>query len=72
MPDKFLNKYKKSRLHVDKEIYKKEQYVVQNLIVKKKERKKEILKTNSRVSVNLKIYGKLLNHLDYLINLVDV
>ena len=71
MPDKFLNKYKKSRLHVDKGIYKKEQYVVQNLIVKKK-RKKEILKTNSRVSVNLKIYGKLLNHLDYLINLVDV
>ena len=68
--DKFFKKYKKTRLHVDKEIYKRARYGVQNLIAK---RKKNFLKTNSKsVSVNLKTYGKPLNHLDYLINLVDV
>ena len=33
--DKFFNKYK-NRLHVDKEIYKRARYSVQNLIAKKK------------------------------------
>ena len=58
--DKLFKKYKKTRLHVDKEIY-------------NRARKKNFLKTNSKsVLVNLKTYGKLLNHSDYLINLVDV
>ena len=34
--DKFFKKYKKNRLHVDKEIYKRARYSVQNLITKKK------------------------------------
>ena len=34
--DKLFKKYKKSRLHVDKEIYKRARYSVQNLIAKKK------------------------------------
>ena len=34
--DKFFKKYKKTRLHVDKEIYKRAPYGVQNLIAKKK------------------------------------
>ena len=34
--DKFFKKYKKTRLHVDKEIYKRARYGVQNLIAKKK------------------------------------
>ena len=34
--DKLFKKYKKTRLHVDKEIYKRAQYSVQNLIAKKK------------------------------------
>ena len=34
--DKFFKKYKKTRLHVDKQIYKRARYSVQNLIVKKK------------------------------------
>ena len=34
--DKFFKKYKKTRLHVDKEIYKRARYSVQNLIAKKK------------------------------------
>ena len=68
--DKLFKKYKKTRLHVDKEIYKRARYSVQNIIAK---RKKNFLKRNSKsVSVNLKTYGKLLNHSDYLINLVDV
>ena len=33
--DKLFKKYKKIRLHVDKEIYKRAQYSVQNLIPKK-------------------------------------
>ena len=63
--DKLFKKYKKTRLHVDKEIYKRARYSVQNIIAKKKINSKS-------VSVNLKTYGKLLNHSDYLINLVDV
>ena len=34
--DKFFKKYKKTRLHVDKEIYKRARYSVQNVIAKKK------------------------------------
>ena len=34
--DKFFKKYKKTRLHIDKEIYKRVRYSVQNLIAKKK------------------------------------
>ena len=35
--------------------------------------KQEKMKTNSKsVSVNLKTYGKLLNHSDYVTDLVDV
>ena len=34
--DKFFKKYKKTRLHVDKENYKRARYSVQNLITKKK------------------------------------
>ena len=34
--DKFFKKYKKARLHVDKQIYKRARYSVQNLIAKKK------------------------------------
>ena len=34
--DKFFKKYKKTRLHVDKEVYKRARYIVQNLIAKKK------------------------------------
>ena len=34
--DKRFKKYKKTRLHVDKEIYKRARYSVQNLIAKKK------------------------------------
>ena len=34
--DKFFKKYKKTRLHVDKEIYKRARYSVQNFIAKKK------------------------------------
>ena len=34
--DTFFKKYKKTRLHIDKEIYKKARYNVQNLIAKKK------------------------------------
>ena len=68
--DKLFKKYKKTRLHVDKEIYKRAQYSVQNLTAKKEN---NFLKTNSKsVLVNLKTYGKLLNHSDYLINLVNV
>ena len=63
--DKLFKKYKETRLHVDKEIYKRARYSVQNIIAKKKINSKS-------VSVNLKTYGKLLNHSDYLINLVDV
>ena len=32
--DKLFNKYKKTRLHLDKDIYKRAQYSVQNLIAK--------------------------------------
>ena len=35
--DKLFKKYKKTRLHVDKEIYKRARYSVQNLIAKKKQ-----------------------------------
>ena len=34
--DKLFKKYKKTRLHVDKEIYKRARYSVQNFIAKKK------------------------------------
>ena len=34
--DKFFKKYKRTRLHVDKDIYKSAQYSVQNLIAEKK------------------------------------
>ena len=62
--DKLFKKYKKTRLQ-----NKRARYSVQNLIAKKG----NFLKTNSKsVSVNLKIYGKLLNHLDNLVHLVDV
>ena len=36
--DKLFKKYKKTRPHVDKEIYKRARYSVQNLIAKKKKR----------------------------------
>ena len=36
--DKLFKKYKKTRLHVDKEINKRARYSVQNLIVKKEKR----------------------------------
>ena len=70
MRDKLFKKYKKTRLHLDKEIYKRARHNTQNLIAK---RKKNYLKTNSKsVSVNRKTYGKLLDRSDYLINLVNV
>ena len=54
-----LQKTKKTRLHVDKEIYKTARYNVENLIKKKKKKKKE----NKLKIVNmLSTYGKLLNH----------
>ena len=68
--DKLFMKYKKTRLLVQKEIYKRARYSVQNLITKNKY---SFLNTNSKsVSVNIKTNAKLLHHLDYLINLVDV
>ena len=67
--DKLFKKYKKTRLHVDKEINKRARYSVQNLIVKKKKEFFENKFFEKRVSVNLKTCGKLLNHWDYLINL---
>ena len=54
-----LQKTKKTRLHVDKEIYKTARYNVENLIAKQKKKKKE----NKLKIVNmLSTYGKLLNH----------
>ena len=52
-----LQKTKKTRLHVDKEIYKTARYNVENLIAKqnKKENKLKIVDM-------LSTYGKLLNH----------
>ena len=45
--------------------------IVYKISLQKRENK--FLKTNSKTaSVNLKTSGKLLNHSDYLINLVDV
>ena len=68
--DKLFMKHKKTRLLVQKEIYKRARYSVQNLITKNKY---SFLNTNSKsVSVNIKTNAKLLHHLDYLINLVDV
>ena len=67
--DKLFKKYKKTRLHVDKEIYKGTRYSVQNLMAKKMKYFQKKLKS---VLVNLKTYEKLLIHSDYLINLVDV
>ena len=67
--DKLFKKHKETRLHVKRLI--KEHDIVYKISLQK--RKKNFLKTNSKsVSVNLKTYGKLLNHSDYLINLVDV
>ena len=66
-----MRNIKKNKLQVDNEIYKSARYNVENLIAKKQ--KIFFLKTNSKsVLVNTKIQGKLLNHSDYLINLVDV
>ena len=66
--DKLFKKYKITRLHLDKDIYKTAQCSVQNLTAKK-----NFLKRNSKsVSVNQKTYRKILNHSDYPINLVDV
>ena len=63
-------KYKKTIIHVDKEIYKGAWYSMRNPLAKKKN---NFLKTNLKnVSVNLKTYGKLLISNDYLKNLVDV
>ena len=54
-----LQKTKKTRLHVDKEIYKTARYNVENIIAKQKKKKKE----NKLKIVNmLSTYGKLLNH----------
>ena len=69
--DKLFTKYKKIRLHIDKEIYKRAQYSVQNLTAKWK----KIFfwkQTKKSVSVKLKTYGKLSSHSDYLKNLLDV
>ena len=68
--DKFFKKYKTSRIHVGKQIYKTAQCNVQNLIAKKKN---NFLKTNSKgVSVKLQTYEKLLDQLPYIKNLGDV
>ena len=68
--DKLFKKYKKTRFHVNKNITK-EHNIVCKISLQK--RNKNFFKTNSKcVSVNLKIYGKLLNHSDDLINSVDV
>ena len=73
--DKLFKKYKKTRLHVDKEhVYKR--FIKEHVIVRKislQKGKKNFLNTSSKnVSVILTIYGKLLNYSDYLINPVDV
>ena len=39
--DKLFKKYKKSRLHVDKEIYKRLRYSAENLIAKKNKKKQD-------------------------------
>ena len=58
--DKIFKKCKKTRLHVDNR-FMKEHDIVCKISLQK--RKKNFLKTNSKsVSVNLKTYGKLLNH----------
>ena len=69
--EKLFKEYRKTTLHADKEIYKWSQLSrssVSNFV-----EKKFFLKTNSQsLLVKLKTYGKLLNHSDYLANLVDV
>ena len=54
-----LQKTKKTRLHVDKEIYKTARYNVENLIAKQKRKKKE---NKLKIVDMLSTYGKLLNH----------
>ena len=55
--DKLLRKFKKSKLHIDKEIYKIARYEVQKLISNKK---KKFLRIDSVILlVNLKSFGKL-------------
>ena len=54
-----LQKTKKTRLHVDKEIYKTARYNVENLIAKQKKKKKE---NKLKIVDMLSTYGKLLNH----------
>ena len=54
-----LQKTKKTRLHVDKEIYKTARYNVENLIAKQKKQKKE---NKLKIVDMLSTYGKLLNH----------
>ena len=54
-----LQKTKKTRLHVDKEIYKTARYNVENLIAKQKKKKKE---NKLKIVDILSTYGKLLNH----------
>ena len=58
--DKHFKKYKKSRLH--------KRFIKEHHIVPKSQCKKET--SSKSVSVNLKTNGKLLNDLNYLINLV--
>ena len=55
--DKLFKKFKKSKLHIDKEIYKIARYEVQKLISYKK---KVFLRINSMILlVNLKSFGRL-------------
>ena len=71
MSQKVLSTMLRTRANVDKEIEKRARYSVQSLIAKKKKRFFE--KKNSKsILVNLKTYGKLLNHSDYQINLVHL
>ena len=52
-----LQKTKKTRLHVDKEIYKTARYNVENLIAKQKKKENKL-----KIVDMLSTYGKLLNH----------
>ena len=68
--DKHFKKYKRTRLHIDKEIYKSPRYSVQNLIAKKKKKFFEN-KLKECIGKPKDFFEKLLNHSDYLINLMD-
>ena len=68
--NKFFRKYKQTRCHVEKEIIKEHHIVCKTSLQKGKN---NFLRTNSNnVLTNLKTYGRLINHSDYLINLGDV